>query len=62
MKCNAFSLEEEIRKFPHQYIEFVKSQGGHVLQPNPRMHDAFWAHFRDRFARCPDLLVQEFRS
>ena len=23
---------------------------------------AFQAHFRDRFARCPDLLVPEFRS
>ena len=25
------------------------------------MRDAFRAHFHDRFARCPDLLIQEFR-
>ena len=27
-----------------------------------KMHDAFQAHFRDRFARCPDLPLQEFCS
>ena len=26
------------------------------------MRHAFRAHFRDRFAHCPDLPVQEFRS
>ncbi len=26
------------------------------------MHDAFRAHFRDRFARCPDLPLQDFHS
>ena len=26
------------------------------------MRDVFRAHFRDRFARCPDLRLQEFRS
>ena len=26
------------------------------------MHDAFQAHFRDRFARCPELPLQELRS
>ena len=26
------------------------------------MRDAFRAHFRDRFARCPDLPIREFRS
>ena len=26
------------------------------------MRDALWMHFRDHFARCPDLSVQEFRS
>ena len=26
------------------------------------MSDAFRAHFRDRFAHCPDLPLQEFRS
>ena len=32
-----------------------------MLQSNRKMHDAFRVHFRDRFARCPDLSVQEFR-
>ena len=26
------------------------------------MRDALWAHFRDRFVRCPDLPLQEFHS
>ena len=26
------------------------------------MCNTFWAHFRDHFARCPDLPVQEFHS
>ena len=26
------------------------------------MRGTFWAHFCDRFARCPDPPVQEFRS
>ena len=26
------------------------------------MRDAFRAHFRDRFGRCPDLPIREFRS
>ena len=33
-----------------------------MLRSNRKMRDAFRAHFRDRFARCPDYLVQEFRS
>ena len=31
-----------------------------MLRSNREMHDAFRAHFRDRFACCPDLPVQEF--
>ena len=59
MKCNAFVRDEEVQRFPHRYIE---SPDGHALQSNCKMHDAFRAHFRDRFARYPDLPVQEFRS
>ena len=62
MKCNSFARKEEVRKFPFRYIESVKSPDGHVLGSNREMHYAFWAHFHDRFARCPDLPVPEFRS
>ena len=33
---------------------------GHAIRSNCEMRGAFQAHFRDRFARCPDLPVQEF--
>ena len=33
-----------------------------MLRANRKIRDAFRAHFRDRFARCPDLPLQEFRS
>ena len=62
MKCNASVREEEVRKFHFRYIESVKSPGGHVLRSNRKMHEAFRVHFCDRFARCPDLPIQEFRS
>ena len=47
VKCDVFARKEEVRRIPPRYIEFVKSPDG---------------HFRDRFACCPDLPVQEFRS
>ena len=62
VKCNALAREEEVRRFPFRYIESFKSPDGHILGSNREMRDAFRAHFRDRFARCPDLPVQEFRS
>ena len=62
VKCNAFAREEEVRRFLHRYIEFVKSPDGDVLRLDRKMHGAFRAHFRDRFASCPDLPVQEFGS
>ena len=62
VKCNAFVHEEELRRFPHRYIDFVKSPHGHALRSNGEMRDAFREHFRDRFARCLDLPVQEFGS
>ena len=52
--------EEELRRFPFQYIEFVKSQDGRVLRSNHKMRETFRAHFRDCFVRCPDFPVQEF--
>ena len=56
MKTNATACEEEVRRFS------VKSPGGRVLRSNREICDAFRAYFRDRFARCPDLPLQEFRS
>ena len=53
--------EEELRRFPWRCIECVNSLDGRVLRSNREMREAVQAHFRDRFARCPDLLVQKFR-
>ena len=33
-----------------------------MLRANREIRDAFRAHFRDRFAHCPDLPLQEFRN
>ena len=33
-----------------------------MVQSNREIRDAFRAHFHDRFASCPDLPLQEFRS
>ena len=51
--------KEELRRYTDRYIEFVQSPDGCMPRSN---REAFWAHFRDRFAHCPDLLVQEFRN
>ena len=51
----------QVRRFPFRYIESVKSPDGHVIGSNREMRETFRVHRRDRFARCPDLLVQEFR-
>ena len=53
---------EEFRGFPCRYIESVKSLDEHVLWSNRDIREAFRVHFRDRFDRLPDLLIQEFRS
>ena len=47
MKSNATAREEEVRRFPDRYIDSVVPG---------------WALLRDRSARCPDLLLQEFHS
>ena len=62
VKSNAFGLEKRFRRFPRWYIDSVKSPDGHVLRSNRDIHEAFRAHFRDGFARLPDLPIQEFRS
>ena len=33
-----------------------------MLRSNHEIRDAFWAYFRGRFACCPDLPLQAFRS
>ena len=62
VKSNATAREEEVQRFPDRYLDSVKSPDGHVLRANREIRDAFRAHFRDRFARCPDLPLQKFRS
>ena len=58
VKSNATAREEEVRRFPDRYIASVKTADGLLLRSGCEMHDAF----RDRFARCPDLPIWEFRS
>ena len=62
VKSNATTREEQVRRFPDQYIDSVKTPDGRLLRSSGEMCDAFRAHFRDRFASCPDLPLQEFRS
>ena len=62
VKTNATAREEKVRWFPDRYIDSVKTADGRVLRSNHEILDAFRAHFRDPFACCPDLPLQEFRS
>ena len=62
MKTNATAREEEVRRFPDRYIVSVKAPDGRLLRSGREIRDAFRAHFRDRFARCTDLPLREFRS
>ena len=61
VKSNSTAREEEVRRFPDQYINSVKSQDGPMLRANREIRDAFRTHIHDRFARCPNLPFQEFR-
>ena len=61
VKCNAFMRKEELRRFPHWYIECVNTPDGRVLRSSHEIREAFRAHFRDHLACCPDLQLQEFR-
>ena len=62
VKTNATAREEEVRRFPDRYIGSVKAPDGRLLRSTREIRDAFRAHFRDRFARCTDLPLREFRS
>ena len=62
MKSNTTAREEEVRMFPGRCIDSVKSPARRVLRSKREMRDAFRAHIRDRFARYPDLPLQEFQS
>ena len=62
VKSNATAREEEVRSFPDRYIASVKTPDGRLLRSGREIRDAFRAHFRDRFARCTDLPLREFRS
>ena len=62
VKSNATAREEEVRRFPDRYIASVKTPDGRLLRSSREIRDAFRAHFRDRFARCTDLPLREFRS
>ena len=53
---NSYVCEGETRRFPHWYIESVKSLDGHMLWSN---RETFRMHFCDSFA-C--LLISCFRS
>ena len=62
VKSNATAREEEVRRFPDRCIASVKTPDGRLLQSGREIRDAFREHFRDRFARCTDLPLREFRS
>ena len=62
VKTNMTVCEEEVRRFPGRYIDSIKSPDGCVLRANHKIHDPFRVHFRDRFAHCTDLPLQEFCS
>ena len=61
VKSNATAREEEVRRFPDRYTDCVKILDGRLLRSSREMCDAFRTHFRDRFARCTDLPLREFR-
>ena len=60
VKCNALLHKEESRMFPHRHIKCINTPDGCVLRSSCEICEAFQVHFRDHFARCPDLQVQEF--
>ena len=61
VKSNA-TAREEVRRFPDRYIASVKTPDGRLFRSTREIRDAFRAHFRDRFARCIDLPLREFRN
>ena len=61
VKSNA-TAREEVRRFLDRYIASVKTLDGRLQRSSREIGDAFRVHFRDRFARCTDLPLREFRS
>ena len=59
-KSSLRSCEEEARRFLHRYIKSIKSQNERMLQSSRERREAFRVHFRDRFARLPNLPLQKF--
>ena len=57
VRSNATAREVEVRRFPDRYIASVKTPDGRLLRSGREIRDAF----RDRFARCTDLPLREFR-
>ena len=51
-----------MRRFSDRYIDSVKTPDGGLLRSSREKRDSFRVHFRDRFARCTDLPLREFRS
>ena len=49
-------------KVPLSVYRIGQVPNGNVLRSNREMRETFRAHFRDCFARCSDLPVQEFCS
>ena len=47
---------------PRSVYRFCQGPDGRLLRSTREIRDAFRAHFRDRFARCTDLPLREFRS
>ena len=62
VRCNAFMRKKDLRRFPCRYIECVKSPDRRVLRSKNEIREAFRAHFRNRFACCPDLQVQDYHN
>ena len=62
VKTNATAREEKVRRFHDHYMASVKTPDERLLRSSRKIRDAFRAHFRDRFARCTDLPLREFRS
>ena len=54
--------KEELRRFPHRYIECVNAPDERMLRSSREFREASRTHFRDSFACCPELQVQEFRN
>ena len=62
VKSNALLCKEGLRTFPRRHIECINTPDGCVLRSSREIRGAFRVNFRDRFARCPELQVHEFRN